>query len=226
MRPRYFKIMLVIVISFGLLSNQGCMRIHFTGNSQQDKKRQGGHEEKKEELKAVAQRSLLDEAPRINHRGGLTIEIRYAGLTYREDLAFNVKMEPHSVKLGQYPLDKMSTLSNDKSTQVQGSRWEISLLTDHQVCGTIYFPSKDSSGNLLLAPGVTTVTLTMEIPIGAPEKVELGGTPKWIFQWNMPLRSEGEKTIEKIFWADNDGDMHVSFSALWRAIKSNLRQIQ
>lgn len=217
MRAHYFKVMLVIVVAFVLLINQGCMRIHFIGE---------GREDKEKRSKAVQPKGLLDEAPRTDTQGEVTIEIKFAGLTYREDLAFNVKMDSHSVKLGQYPLDKMSALSNDKGIRVQASKWEISLLTDHQVFGTIYFPSKDTSGNLLLAPGVTNVTLTMEVPIGTPEIVELGGTPKRIFQWNVPPGSEGKKATEKIFWADDDGGMHVSFPALWRAIKNNLRQIQ
>ena len=193
------------------------MRINFFGEGREEKDKGSG---------AVQPRGLLDEASRIDTQGEVTIEINFAGLTYREDLAFNVKMDSHSVKFGQYPLDKMSTLSNDKGIQVQACKWEIYLLTDHQVFGTIYFPCKDTSGNLLLAPGVTNVTLTMEVPIATPEIVELGGTPKRIFQWSVPPGREGKKAIENIFWADNDGDMHVSFPALWRTIKNNLRQIQ
>ena len=217
MRAHDFKITSVMVIAFVLIFNQGCMRINFVSENREDKEKGS---------KVVQPQGLLDEASRIDTQGEVTIEIKFAGPTYREDLAFNVKMEPHSVKLSQYPLDKMSTLSNDKGIQVQASKWEISLLTDHQVFGTLYFPSKDTSGNLLPAPGVTNVTLTIEVPIGAPERVELGGTPKRIFQWNVPPGSEGKKATEKILWANNGGDMHVSFSTLWRTIKNNLRQIQ
>ena len=217
MRAHDFKITSVMVIAFVLIFNQGCMRINFVSENREDKEKGS---------KVVQPQGLLDEASRIDTQGEVTIEIKFAGLTYREELAFNVKMESHSLRLSQYPLDKMSALSNDKGIQVQASKWEISLLTDHQVFGTLYSPSKDTSGNLLLAPGVTNVTLTIEVPMGAAERVELGGTPKRIFQWYMPPGSEGKKATEKILWADDGGDMHVSVPALWRAIKNNLRQIQ
>jgi hypothetical protein len=186
MRAHYFKVMLVIGVAFVVLISQGCMRINFIGEGREEKEKRSG---------AVQPKGLLDEASRIDTRGEVTIEIKFAGLTYREDLAFNVKMDSHSVNLGQYPLDKMSALSNDKGIRVQASKWEVSLLIDHQVFGTIYFPSKDTSGHLLLAPGVTNVTLTMEGPIGTPERVEveLGRSSKWMFQWNVPPGSEGKR---------------------------------
>ena len=222
MRAHDFKITSVMVIAFVLIFSQGCMRTNFIGEGREDRA------DKEKGSKAVQPKGLLDEASRIDTRGEVTIEIKFAALTSRGDLAFNVKMDSYSVKLGQYPLDKMSALSNDKGIRVQASKWEISLLIDRQVFGTIYFPSKDTSGHLLLAPGVTNVTLTIEVPIGIPEiaEVELGRSPKWMFQWNVPPGSEGKKAIENIFWANDDGDMHVSFPALWRAIKNNLRQIQ
>jgi len=208
MRAHYFKVMSVIVVAFVLLISQGCTRINFITE---------GREDKEKRSKAVQPKGLLDEASRIDTQGEVTIEIKFAGLTYREDLAFNVKMDSHSVKLGQYPLDKMSTLSNDKGLQVKASKWEITLLIDHQAFGTIYFPTKDASGSPLLAEGVRNVTLKIE---------KLAGIPERVFQWDVASGSAGGKAIEKILWADNDGEMHVSFPALWRAIKSNLRQIQ
>ena len=211
MKPRYFKIVLVMVVVFALLISQGCMRVNFIG---------AGREDKKEHLKKIPPRGPLDEESRTDTRGNMTIEINFAGITYRGDLAFNVKMHSYSVILGQYPLDKISMLSNDRGIQIQASKWEISLLTDRQVLGTLYFPAKDTSENILLAAGVRNVTLTIEMPIRVPEIVELGGTPKWIFQWKLPSGSEGKKAIERIYWPHGDGDMHVSFPALWRAIRT------
>ena len=208
MRADYFKVMLVIVVAFVLLIGQGCMRINFIG---------GGSEDKEKRSKAVQPQGLLDEAPRKDIQEGVSIEIRFAGITYRGDLAFNVEINSRSAKLGQYPLDKDSTFANDRGTRVQATKWEISLLTGHQVFGTIYFPAEDASGSPLLAEGVRNVTLK----IG-----KLGGIPERVFQWDVASGSAGGKAIEKICWADDDGEMHVSFPALWRAIKNNLRQIQ
>jgi hypothetical protein len=185
-----------------------------------------GREEKEKRSKSIQPQGLLDEAPRMDTQREVTIEIKFAGLTYREELAFNVKIDTHSAILAQYPLDKMSVLFNDRGIQIQPSKWEISLLTDRRVSGTLYFPTKDTSGNLLLAAGVRNVTLRIEMPINPSEMIELGGTPKRIFQWNVPPGDGGKRAVEKVFWADNDGDMHVSFPALWRAIQNNLRQIQ
>jgi hypothetical protein len=208
MRAHYFKVMLVIVVAFVPLISQGCMRINFIGEGREEKEKRSG---------AVQPKGLLDEEPRKDIQEGVSLEIRFAGITYRGDLAFNVEINSRSAKLGQYPLDKDSTLANDRGPQVQATKWEIWLLTDHQVFGTIYFPAKDASGSPLLAQGVRNVTLKIE---------KLAGIPERVFQWDVASGSAGGKAIEKIFWADNDGEMHVSFPALWRAIKNNLRQIQ
>ena len=40
MRVHHLKIILVFVIAFGFLISQGCARIHFTGESREDKERQ------------------------------------------------------------------------------------------------------------------------------------------------------------------------------------------
>src|SRR4030042_6114977 len=103
MRVHYLRIILVFTIAFVLLISQGCMRINFIGEGRKDKERQE---------KAAQPKGPLDEEPRIDTQGDVTVEIRFAGITFREDLAFNVKIDTHSLKLSQYKLDKMSFLAN------------------------------------------------------------------------------------------------------------------
>lgn len=170
-------------------------------------------EDKGKELKKAGQWRLLDESLRTDSQGDVTIEIRFVGITIREDLAFNVKITGHSVKLGQYPLDKQSILSNDKGKEVQPSKWEISYLSMDGIYGTVYFPAKDASGSPLLAQNVNTVTLTLK---------ELGGIAERVFQWNL----EGKGAKGKIFCFDDDFGMHVSFSNFWRAVKDALKPAQ
>lgn len=209
-RIEYLKIISLIVIAFGLLINHGCMRIYFVE----------GKEEKGKELKMAGQRGLLDESPRIDTQGDVTIEIQFAGATIRGYLAFNVRIvDTPSVKLGQYRLDKMSTLSNDQGTLVRPSMWEISFLSasGRYLSGTVYFPSKDASGRLLLAEGVRKVTLRIE---------ELAGISERIFEWDVSAGSTEKRAGEKILWVDDDLGMHVSFSNFWRAVKNALKPDQ
>src|SRR4030042_5390882 len=104
MRVYYLRIILVLMIAFVLLISQSCMRLNFSGEGRKDKERQE---------KAAQPKGPLDEEPRIDTQGDVTVEIRFAGITFREDLAFNVKMDAHSVKFVRYRLNKMSTLAND-----------------------------------------------------------------------------------------------------------------
>lgn len=212
MRVHYLRIILVLMIAFVLLISQGCMRINFIGEGRKDKERQE---------KAAQPKGPLDEESRIDTQGDVTVEIQFAGLTHRGDLAFNVKIDTHSVKLSQYKLDKMSFLANDQGTQVQASMWEISFISvsGDILSGTIYFPSKDASGKLLISQGVRNLTLKIE---------DLAGIPERVFQWSISRGQgrEGERTIEKILWVDEDGVMHLSFPSLWRGIKNTFRQIQ
>ena len=212
MRIHCLKFILVLATALVLLINQGCIRIHFAGEGQEDKGKQ---------LKMMGQKGPLDEEPRIDTQGDVTVEIRFAGITFREDLAFNVKMDAHSVEIVRYRLNKMSTLANDQGTQVQASMWEISFISvsGDTLSGTIYFPSKDASGKPLISQGVRNLTLKIE---------DLAGIPERVFQWSISPGQgrEGERTIEKILWVDEDGVMHLSFPSLWRGIKNTFRQIQ
>jgi len=200
------------MIAFVLLISQGCMRINFIGEGRKDKERQE---------KAAQPKGPLDEEPRIDTQGDVTVEIQFAGITFREDLAFNVKMDAHSVEIVRYRLNKMSTLANDQGTQVQPSMWEISFISvsGDTLSGTIYFPSKDASGKPLISQGVRNLTLQIE---------DLAGIPERVFQWSISPGQgrEGERTIEKILWVDEDGVMHLSFPSLRRGIKNTFRKIQ
>ena len=210
MRVHYLRIILVLMIAFVLLISQSCMRINFNGEGRKDKERQE---------KAAQPKGLLDEEPRIDTQGDVTVEIRFAEITFREDLAFNVEIKNRSAKLDQYPFDKNSTLANDQGTQVQAFMWEISFISVNTLSGTIYFPSKDASGKLLISQEVRNLTLKIEYLAGIPERV---------FQWSISPGQgrEGGKTIEKILWVDEDGVMHLSFPSLWRGIKNTFRKIQ
>ncbi len=165
MRTHSLKIMLVIAMVVFFLS-QGCMRTYFAE----------GRENKTELLKVTEQRNLLDDSPRIDSEGDVRIEVRFAGLTYRENLAFSVTMDSRSATLGQYPVAKMATLANDRGAQVQAGMWEILLSIDHRVDGTIYFPSKDAFGNALLAEGARKITLKIK---------GLGGISEFVFHWKV-----------------------------------------
>jgi hypothetical protein len=212
MRVHYLRIILVLMIAFVLLISQGCMRINFIGEGRKDKERQE---------KSAQPKGPLDEEPRIDTQGDVAVEIRFAGITFREDLAFNVEIKNRSAKLGQYPFDKNSTLANDLGTQVQASMWEISFISasGDTLSGTIYFPAKDASGKPLISQEVRNLTLKIE---------DLAGIPERVFQWSISPGQgrEGERTIEKILWVDEDGVMHLSFPSLWRGIKNTFRKIQ
>ncbi len=165
MRTPSFKIVLVIAM-VGFFFSQGCMRTYFTE----------ARENKTKLLKVTEQRNLLDDSPRIDSEGDVRVEVRFAGLTFRENLAFSVTMDSRSATFGQYPLAKMATLANDRGAQVQAVMWEILLSIDHRIDGTIYFPSKDASGDALLGEMVRKVTLKIE---------GLAGIPELVFQWNV-----------------------------------------
>ncbi len=212
MRVHYLKIILVFMIAFGLLISQGCMRINFIDKGQADQEKLPRPDRLKD---------LLDASPRIDQQGEVTVEIRFAGVTYRGNVAFNIKIGTHAVKVGEYALDEMSTLANDLGTKVQAIKWEISFISADgtSLWGTIYFPPKDASGKPLIGKGVRNLTLKIE---------DLAGIPERVFEWNLSREQgkKGERAIDKILWVDEDGVMHMSFPGLWRGIKNTFRQIQ
>ena len=152
-----------------LLFSQGCARMHFSGE---------GRDTKEKLPRAERPKGPLDELPRIDHQGKVSVEITFAGVTYREDVAFHVKIGTHAVKPSEYALDEMSTLANDLGTKVQASKWEITFMSaaGTSIGGTIYFPSKDASGKPLIAQEVRNLTLKIE---------DLAGIPERVFQWNV-----------------------------------------
>ena len=212
MKVNYLKIILVLMIAFVLLISQGCIRKNFIGEGRKDKERQE---------KAAQPKGPLDEDPRLDTQGDVTVEIQFAGLTHRGEFAFNVEINNRSAKLGRYPFDKNSTLANDRGTWVQASRWEITFISvrGYTLFGTIYFPATDASGKPLISQAVRNLTLKIE---------DLAGIPERVFQWSISRGEgrEGKRTIEKILWVDEDGVMHLSFPSLWRGIKNTFRLIQ
>ncbi len=158
------------------LISPGCMLMYFAddhhsgmmghGKETHEGKKEGGHQ----------QAILLDKSPRTDSQGGMIVEIQFKELTEKGELAFAVKMNDHVIGINQYALDNLATLGNEQGTEVRASRWQSITLSPQRVSGTLYFPAKDSSGNLLLVHGVRNVTLKIK---------EMAGIPERIFQWNL-----------------------------------------
>ncbi len=178
MKVQYLKFFLVLMIAFVLLISQGCMRINFIGEGREDKERQE---------KADQPKGPLDEKPRIDTQGDVAVEIQFAGLTHRGEFAFKVEIDNRSTKLGQYAFDKNSTLANDQGTRVQASKWEVSFISvrGYILSGTIYFPSKDASGEPLINQEVRNLTLKIE---------DLAGIPERVFLWSI---SRGQRSARE-----------------------------
>lgn len=164
------------MIAFVFLISQGCMPTNIIG---------GGQEGREERSKAVRPNSLLDKSPRIDTQGEVIIEIRFAGLTFGGNLAFNVEIAP-LVKLGQYSLNQMSTLASDLGTRVQASRWEVSLIvaSGDYLTGVIYFPAQDALARPLISKDVRNLTLNIK---------NLAGIPERVFRWNISPGHRGRE---------------------------------
>jgi len=164
-----------------ILILQGCMLMHFMDDHHSkmmghDSKDHSG--DKHGEIRSRGQQPIhpLDVEPRKDIQGGVTVEIRFAGLMRQGEIAFAVKMNTHSMDLNQYPLDQLSTLIDDQGIQVKASKWETSRPTGHHVSGTLYFPIKEASGKMLLTPGARKLTLVIR---------ELAGIPERVFRWEV-----------------------------------------
>ncbi len=175
-------------MAFALLIGQGCAHVHFGDE---------GREDKDKLPKANRLKGLLDESPREDSQGEVTIKVRFAGVTYREDVAFNVEIGTHAVKVGEYALEEMSTLTNNLGAKVPANKWEITFMSADGISlwGTLYFPSRDASGKPLIGEGVRNLILIIE---------DLAGIPERVFQWGLPRKHGkwGERTIDKILWVD------------------------
>jgi len=200
------KIFFTFGIVIVLLTSQGCMHINFIGEKEQDKEKHS---------KAAQAKGQMDGTPRRDTQGEVSVEIQFGGRSGKGEIAFQVKMDAHSIVLSRHPLENLSTLANDQGAKVRASKWEIAGSTDHRVSGTIYFPAQDANGNPMLAPGVTKISLAIR---------DLGGIPERGFYWNLLPDHSGKRTAEKILWMDDDLGMYVSFSRLWQAIKNTFKQ--
>jgi hypothetical protein len=93
-------------------------------------------------------------------------------------LAFQVKMETHTVELGQYKLEKLSTLKNDKGEVVKPLRWEAPAKGGHHVSATLIFPTATSGGKPLIGSDTKYIEMIVK---------NIGGIEEKVFRWTFPL---------------------------------------
>lgn len=126
-----------------------------------------------EHLKTQPQPEPLDEEWRVQTQG-TTVALKFAGTTSGGELVFNFQIDNPSLKISHVNLDQRSILGNDKGIEVRALRWELVFLTATYALGTLYFPPRDSAGNLLIEPRVREVTLKI---------LDLYGIAERRFQW-------------------------------------------
>jgi hypothetical protein len=111
-------------------------------------------------------------------QGSVTIEVTFDPQEQRtqEELLFEVKMDTHSVELGEIDLGQLSVLRNEKGTEVNPSKWASPEEGGHHVAGSLVFPSVDPSGRFLLGPTTRSIELVVR---------GVGGIGERVFRWNL-----------------------------------------
>ncbi len=125
----------------------------------------------------TAQASLT----RTDSQGPVTVVVTYLNPQQKGgegELAFEVKMDTHTVELGQHKLEELSILRNDKGEVVKPLRWETLTKEGHHISGNLIFSNVVSPGKYIVGPD----TKYIELMIG-----EIGGVRERVFQWALPL---------------------------------------
>lgn len=118
---------------------------------------------------------------RTESKGPVTVAITYLNPQQKVkegDLAFHVKMETHTVELGKYEPNELSTLRNDKGEMVKPLRWESSTKEGHHLSGALIFPQVSSAGKNIIGPDTRYIEIAMK---------DIGGGGEKVFRWDLPL---------------------------------------
>jgi hypothetical protein len=83
-------------------------------------------------------------------------------------------MDTHTVELGQYQLERLSILKNDRGEVVKPLRWEPSTKEGHHVSGTLIFSNAVSSGKYVIGSHTKYIEVVIK---------NIGGLKERIFKW-------------------------------------------
>lgn len=114
-----------------------------------------------------------------NSGGGVTVAVTYVDAEQKAgkaELVLKVKMDTHTVELGQYELEELSVLRNDRGDVVEPLRWETLTPTGHHVLGSLIFPNRAPSGRSI----IDTDTKYLELVIR-----NIAGVAERDFRWDL-----------------------------------------
>ena len=108
--------------------------------------------------------------------GGITVEAAFQDARSQGQLVFQVKLDTHSVELGQYDLAKLALLRNDQGRSVLPRAWQAGSARGHHISGTLAFADQDPSG----APIIDSNTRYLDLVIR-----EVGQVKERVLRWNF-----------------------------------------
>jgi hypothetical protein len=116
-----------------------------------------------------------------NGEGAVTIAITYLNPIEKvedDQLAFKVRMDTHSVNLGQYSMEELTVLRDDKGNEYEALGWSKPRGRGHHRSGVVKFSNKNTSGR----PIIDSKTKYIEVIIKGVD-----GIPQRVFKWEFPL---------------------------------------
>ncbi len=134
-------------------------------------------------LTALSVRAFSEEALNRQQRGGgVAISLTYLNPVQKAPegkITFELRMNTHSVDLDQYDMAQLASLQDDQGRKVQALTLASPTGGGHHRSGILLFPQSDAAGN----PLVREETKYLRVIIR-----EVAQKPRWVFQWDLPLR--------------------------------------
>lgn len=127
------------------------------------------------QLAEAQQNDLL----RTSYEGPVSIDLTYQSPEKAsEAITFEVRLNTHSVDLGQYDLEKLSRLEVDGGEKVEPLGWFNPGGGGHHRYGELRFPATRPDGSPVIGP----VARYIEVVIQG-----VGGVAERRFRWELPI---------------------------------------
>jgi hypothetical protein len=93
-------------------------------------------------------------------------------------LAFEVRMDTHSVNLDQYRMEDLTFLKDDQGNEYKALGWFSPRGEGHHRSGIVKFPNKKASGRPIIGPKTKYIEVIIK---------GVDSTPRRVYRWKFPL---------------------------------------
>lgn len=118
----------------------------------------------------------------VNNEGAVEIRVTYLNPVKNineGELAFEVRMNTHSVDLDSYRMEELTFLKDDKGNIYKPLGWFNPGGAGHHRFGIIRLSSKDSNGKDIISKKTKYITLVIK---------DIDNVKERSFQWRFPLK--------------------------------------